>query len=198
MNQIDLSQFARCGDADFSYLRTQIDQCARTGHTYEFRDCRLLPKCLPPTGTVGFGCDKAGYFIYVSPGVLYSGKNPWAASLFRTGRQGLDSFKALELFLRNLATPDPADPPRRVAPLHQFDELTEPEKISLPQPTKQEPPDHRALARDLGRVVMGQTAAVEAAAFRLYTHISKKIPPDPSPSFFTDPPAWANQSWASR
>lgn len=181
------SQFARGGEAEYRALRQEIDRCALTGHSYQFRQCLLPAGCVPPAADLVFSRDACGYVMFVTPKVSYRGENPDAARFFKTGRQGFGSFRELEECLRAVAAaPVPAQAVTRAAPVRRTDTLTEPEKVVQPRRTLPAP-NLGGLIRELGRAVVGQDEAVEAVAFKLYAHVGKRTPARPLSLIFHGP-----------
>lgn len=182
MVQNSLSRFAACGSADYHYLKAQIDTASQEGRSYEFGNCLLLSGCRPQQATVSFWRDRTGYLMSVFPPVTYHGRNTAAACLFRTSRQGFANFDALQSFLQDLAQDSLAS-----IPFAATAELTEADKVILPDSTLARSPGYQALATALGHTIIGQESAVEATAFKLYTHISKKNPLRPLSLIFHGP-----------
>lgn len=182
MSQNSLSRFAACSPADYRCLKAQIDAASQEGRSYEFGNCLLLPGCRPQQATVSFWRDRTGYLMSVFPPVSYTGRNTAAVCLFRTSRQGFANFDALQSFLGDLAqgsfTPVPFGPTTS---------LTEADEVVLPESTASRSPGYQALAAALGRTVIGQERAIEATAFKLFTHISKKNPLRPLSLIFHGP-----------
>lgn len=191
MPNCTLTDFARGGAGDYRYLRDQIETYAQQGHSFEFRDCRLLPGCQPAQATVGFWRDRGGYVMYVRPTVAYGGGDSRIRRFFQNGRQGFGSFEDLVDFLKALS---PAEPPQQAmppapAPGHAAPRacLTDPDQVVLPQAGTKALPDCRILARELEEAVIGQPQAAETVAFKLYTHIGKRCPTRPLSLIFHGP-----------
>ena len=181
-----LGKFALGSDSDFIYLKNQIDACARSAQSYEFRDCLLLPGCVPERAAVGFWKGEVGYVMYVTPPTAYNGNNREVAEIFRTGRKSFADFADLELFLRGMASPSTGGQAVQ-RPEWAKSPLTDVDAIAIPDKGKKAVPDFRALADRLGQIVTGQERAVESIAFKLVTHISKKEPKRPLSLIFYGP-----------
>ncbi len=181
-----LGKFALGSDSDFAYLKSQIDACSRSAQSYEFRDCLLLPGCVPEKAAVGFWKGEGGYVMYVTPAAAYSGPNREAAELFRTGRRSFAAFTDLEGFLRGMAPPSTGGQAAQ-RPEWARGPLTDVDAVVIPDKGKKVAPDYRTLAERLGQVVTGQERAVESIAFKLVTHISKKEPKRPLSLIFYGP-----------
>ncbi|MCI8525060.1 MAG: ATP-dependent Clp protease ATP-binding subunit [Oscillospiraceae bacterium] len=151
------------GDAlEFAALRRHADEAGRSGRSFELRGCRMPPGCVPAASTVGFWRHKAQYYLYLNPVVDYRGRDGRLRRFFARGFQQFSSFDALAAALQALA--------------HQ----AAPAEGDLP-------PLLRRLRERLGDVVLGQDAAVEAVAFRLYGHIGKDAPKRPLSLIFHGP-----------
>lgn len=164
-----LLTFCTCTPRDYSQLMDHIHACAQRGCSYEFVCCALLPGCAPASGTIGFWRDGGGYLLYVRPRIAYSGGNSRAADLFEAGQKRFAAFGELTAFLQALGregTPPAVKRRDRPAPLRAGE--------ARPGPT------FRRIADALGQVVLGQEAAVEAAAFKLYAHVGKERPLRPA------------------
>lgn len=146
----------RRSDADYMLLRQRTDTCAQAGRSYEI-PCLLPNTCTPADVTLGFCRVGSRYLLYTRPQVCYHGHLASLAELFSPGMRTFPDFPAMIARLRQLGRElcgtEPAD--------------------------RQDPPLFRNLRAALEQQVLGQEAAVEAAAFRLYTHLSKKQPERP-------------------
>lgn len=143
-------------DADYTQLHHYTDHCARLGRSYEIR-CILPPACTPDEATVGFCRIGSLYTLYTRPRILYRGTLQSLTDFFAPGIQTFPDFPALVMHLRQIG---------RELCGHA---LSEP----------QLPPLFYKLRSSLEQYVLGQEAAVEAVAFRLYTHLCKKAPQRP-------------------
>ena len=157
---MEFSQFCACGPSGYARLKQQVDACARLGRSYEFPGCALPPGCRPDRAQVGFWRHGEDYLLYFRPSVAYGGADPRLSQFFLRGAvQRYAGFQAMTDCLQAL---DGA--------------FTAP-RTDLFQPLKAE----------LGRRVLGQDAAVEAAAFKLWGHIHKREPQRPLSLIFYGP-----------
>lgn len=147
---MEFSQFCACGPSGYAALKQKVDACARLGRSYEFAGCALPTGCAPAQAQVGFWRTGEDYLLYFRPSVAYAGPDPRLSAFFLRGAvQRYTGFQAMADCLREL---DSAfTQPRQPHPL-------------------------QALREELQHRVLGQEAAVEAAAFKLWCHICKREP----------------------
>lgn len=165
---LEFAQFCACGPSGYAQLKQRVDACARLGRSYEFAACRLPAGCRPDNAQLGFWRHGEDYLLYFRPGVAYGGTDPRLRAFFDRGAvQRYSGFGAL------------ADC------LHALDENA---AALRPDGLRPEEPDLLShLHRELGSRVLGQEEAVEAAAFKLWSHISKREPLRPLSLIFYGP-----------
>ncbi len=157
---MEFSQFCACGPSGYAALKQKVDACARLGRSYEFSSCTLPPGCAPERVQVGFWRNGEDYLLYFRPAVAYGGADPRLNEFFLRGAvQRYAGFQAMTDSLRKLDSAFTAFRP------------------SLFQMLKEE----------LQRRVLGQERAVEAAAFKLWGHVSKRAPQRPLSLIFYGP-----------
>ncbi len=168
---ISFSHFCSAPPEVRETLRRQVDRLGQQGQSYEFADCQMPQGCVPPVTVVGFLKRDRGYLLYWRPAVAYQGKSPVLSALFARSVWRFDSYEAMTARLISL---------RR-----EVEETVQPFR---PQPLKEDPVTapasswpllYRRLRAELEKHVLGQPRAVEAAAFRLYSHIGKRSPARP-------------------
>lgn len=162
---MEFAQFCACGSSGYAQLKRCIDACAQQGYSYEFPQCRLPAGCIPAEACVGFWRDGARYALYFRPAVSYRGPSSalsgfWAGEALRY----FADYRALTECLQALDTDAAA---LRPGP-------------NLPESFLQ-------LSAALRSRVLGQEAAVEAVAFKLYGHICKQAPLRPLSLIFYGP-----------
>lgn len=159
---MEFSYFCACGPTGYAALKQRIDACAVQGRSYEFDHCRLPAGCQPAQAQVGFWHSGGSYLIYFRPAVSYGGANANLRSFFSHGSTlRFSSFQAMADCLHDLDS------------FHQ---------------TENNLPDlFQRLNRYLQNRVLGQEQAVEAAAFKLWSHISKLEPLRPLSLIFHGP-----------
>lgn len=146
---MEFSLFCACGPSGYARLKQQVDACAKLGRSYEFPSCELPPGCRPGRTQVGFWRRGEDYLLYFRPSVAYTGTDPRLRQFFLRGAvQRYAGFQAMTDSLRAL---DCA--------------LTAPQTGLF-----------QALKETLQNQVVGQGAAVEAAAFKLWGHVGKREP----------------------
>ena len=160
---MDLYELCGRGPEDYAALRARIDLCARLGRSYELGDCRLPAGCRPGHAVPGFWKQDGAYFLYLRPAVDYEGDDPRLGVFFAQAIRRFDRFDHLELLLSSLAEERPP--------------------LSPPDASG----DFPALRELLARRVVGQDAALEAAAFKLCGHIRKTAPARPLSLIFYGP-----------
>ena len=139
-----------------------MDACARLGCSYEFASCRLPAFCRPREAQLGFWRHGDDYLLYFRPDVAYDGPDRRLRDFFGRGSvQRYAGFDALAGCLRGLGEETAA--PRSDADLYS------------------------RLRQELGTRVLGQTEAVEAAAFKLHCHVGKREPLRPMSLIFYGP-----------
>ena len=160
---LDFSQFCACDPAGYSQLKQQVDACAELGRSYEFSPCRMPPGCRPAHVQVGFWRSGGDYLLYFRPAVSYAGDDPLLQHFFERGPiQRFASFQAMAGCLRSLE--------------------------GKPHPDAAPFPDlFQRLKNHLQSQVLGQEAAVEAAAFKLSGHVCKQEPLRPLSLIFYGP-----------
>lgn len=160
---LEFAQFCGCGPSGYAQLKQRVDACARLGRSYEFSACRLPSRCRPDRAQLGFWRCGEDYLLYFRPGVAYEGVDPRLRAFFGRGAvQRYPGFDALAAALRSLDQDAAALRP-------------EPPEL-LPR-----------LRQELSRRVLGQEGAVEAAAFKLWSHVSKREPLRPLSLIFYGP-----------
>lgn len=161
---LEFSHFCSCGPSGYARLKAQVDACGSLGRSYEFSPCRMPPGCRPCQTQLGFWHTEGAYLLYFRPAVSYVGSDPLLRDFFDHGPfQRFPSFQALVDCLRTLDGGICLSPS---APL---------------------PDLFRPLERQLQSRVLGQDRAVEAAAFKLWGHISKRQPLRPLSLIFYGP-----------
>ncbi len=151
---VAFSQFCSATPAVREALRRRVDDLGRQGRSCEFADCRMPAGCVPRQAALGFLHREGRYLLYWRPAVAYRGQSPALSALFARSAWRFDSYEAMTDRLASL---------RREA---------EP-------PASPWPPLYRRLREELGKQVLGQDRALEAAAFRLYSHVGKRDPARP-------------------
>ncbi len=140
-----------------------MDACARLGRSYEFAACLLPAGCRPDRAQLGFWRNGEDYLLYFRPGVAYGGPEPRLREFFGRGAvHRYPGFGALAGSLRALDSNAAALRPE--------------EPGLLPR-----------LRRELEGRVLGQEEAVEAVAFKLWSHVSKREPLRPLSLIFYGP-----------
>lgn len=146
---MDFFQFCACGPSGYARLKQKVDACARLGRSYEFAGCTLPSGCNPTQAQVGFWRTGEDYLLYFRPAVAYGGTDPRLNEFFLQGAvQRYAGFQAMTDRLREL------------------DQVFVQPKPDLLQ----------SLKGELQGRVLGQEAAVEAAAFKLWCHACKQEP----------------------
>ena len=174
--RVTFSQFCSCGPEVREALRSRIDDLGDQGRSYEFPDCRMPEGCVPQQAVLGFLKRDRGYLLYWRPAVAYQGTSVVLAALFARSVWRFDSYGALTARLASL---------RREAEGSAFRPLRPP--VSAEESASPWPPLYRRLREELEARVLGQPRAVEAAAFRLYSHAGKKAPARPLSLVFHGP-----------
>ena len=176
---VTFSQFCNSAPEVRDTLRRCIDSLGQQGQSYEFPDCRMPEGCVPRQAVLGFLKRDRGYLLYWRPAIAYQGKSPVLKLLFARSIWRFDSFEAMSERLSSLRREleGPVLQPFRPAPFQA-------ESTALPSPW---PLAYRRLRDELGQCVLGQDRAVEAAAFRLYSHAGKRSPARPLSLIFHGP-----------
>ena len=159
---VTFSQFCSGGPEVRQALRRCIDVLSRQGRSCEFPDCQMPEGCVPSQAVLGFSRREDGYLLYWRPAVRYQGGSPVLAVLFSRSVWRFDSCEAMSARLASL---------RR--------EVERPAAEPPARPASPWPPLYLRLREELGRRVLGQERAVEAAAFRLYSYAGKRDPSRP-------------------
>lgn len=163
---MDFSQFCSCGPSGYAYLKQCVDHCSRQGRSYEFSRCRMPSGCQPDRADLGFWEKDGGYLLYLRPTVTYQGKDVRLAGFFSRGNiQSFPNFQALIRCLQGL------------------DDTQSPLSGDLPSL----PDLFHQLKESLQSAVLGQEAALEATAFKLYGHLCKRRPSRPLSFLFYGP-----------
>ena len=149
--------FCSCDPSGYALLRERIQQCAHLGHSYEFSHCKMPSDCTPEEITLGFWYHQGIYQIYFKPSISYHGHNRRLNFFFSRPVQSFNSFESLTLNLMALGS-------LLAVPSSKADSM---------------PPFYHQLYQALNNVVLGQTHAIEAVAFKLYGHICKTHPTRP-------------------
>ena len=177
---VSFAQFCAAAPAAYETLRRQIDRCAQQGRSLEFARCQMPEGCQPAQTALGFSQQGKGYLLYWRPAVNYRGGSRVLAALFSRSVWRFCSYEAMTGRLLSLSR-EAGTLPYRPAPL-----AAEPRPLQAPSPPPPPseaaalwPPLYSRLRQLLSQNVFGQERAVEAAAFRLSTHIGKQAPARP-------------------
>lgn len=160
---MDLYELSSFTASEYHDLQQHVDLCARMGRSYEFGNCRLPAGCVPGYATLGFWKQAGAYYFYIRPAVEYEGEDAALKRFFAQTIRRFGRFEELTRLLRSLSA----------APLQL--------------PDFGEARDHRALLEILREKLVGQDAALEAAAFKLWGHVSKSAPARPLSLIFYGP-----------
>ncbi len=158
---MEFARFCTCDPVGYARLKQRVDACARLGRSYEFAGCDLPSGCRPAQAQLGFWRYGEDYLLYFRPTVVYDGTDPRLAHFFSQGAvQRYAGFQAMTDRLHTLAG---THSPHTTHDL--FDRL-------------------RCTLQDS---VLGQEGAVEAAAFKLWSHAFKREPLRPLSLIFYGP-----------
>ena len=166
------AQICAASPAAQEALRRRIGECAQRGRSYEFPACQMPEGCVPSETTVGFALQEQRYVLYWRPMTVYQGDSRVMQLLFARNIWRFESFEAMMVRLQSL---------RREV------ESAKTRPIPRREVTALWPPHFHQLTAELGREVLGQEKAVEAAAFRLASHIGKQNPARPLSLIFHGP-----------
>ena len=180
---VAFSQFCTGGPEVQETLRRCIDSLGDQGRSYEFPDCRMPEGCVPRQAVLGFLKRDRGYLLYWRPAVDYQGNSPVLAALFARSVWRFDSYEAMTGRLLSLRREVEEPAPRPFRP----PELAAGPAAAPASAASPWPPAYRRLRQELGTRVLGQDRAVEAAAFRLYSHAGKRDPARPLSLIFHGP-----------
>ncbi len=162
---MDFFRFCTCSADELATLRGYIDRCGAAGRSYEFAACAMPAGCSPERARVGFWKTGGDYWLYMRPEVSYRGDSAGLREFFGRGStQRFRSFDSLAKRLRSLVG----------------------ETGSRGTSGGGDPLFER-LRLELGSRVLGQERAVEAAAFKLAAHVSKREPRRPLSLIFYGP-----------
>lgn len=168
---VTFSQFCSGAPEVREALRRCIDGLGRQGRGYEFPDCQMPEGCVPRRAVLGFLRRDREYLLYWRPAVAYQGSSPVLSALFARNVWRFDSYEAMTARLSSLRRE------AREPVLQPF----RPPALAAPPPAGPDPWPLlcRQLRQELGKRVLGQDRAVEAAAYRLYSHAGKRAPARP-------------------
>lgn len=161
--EFKFTDFAKCSDAEYGLLKYHVDLSGNLHRSYELTDCRLPSGCEPSCVTLGFCKVSSKYLMYIRPETRYTGSSAVLASLFAPGPRSFTSFDSLAEHLRQTA--EAAHTPYKITSSALFSRLRS----------------------ELSHVVLGQPDAVDAAAFKIYGHVSKTKPSRPLSLIFYGP-----------
>ena len=153
--QFTITDLCLCSDADYARLKRRTDACAKLGRSYEI-PCTLPGTCTPTDVFLGFCRADEQYLFYIHPQVCYNGANRTAAQLLAPGIRSFPNFLSLTEHLRQIGR-----------------------ALDTAQHNPQPPHLCYQITTALKQQILGQKDAVEAAAFRLYNHLSKSQPSRP-------------------
>lgn len=181
---VAFSQFCSLPPEVRESLRRRVDDLGGQGRSYEFPDCQMPEGCVPRQAVLGFLKRDRGYLLYWRPAVVYRGKSPVLAALFARSVWRFDSYEAMSARLASLRREAEGSAPRPFRPPVLASSPAAPPPVSSASPW---PPLYCRLREELGKRVLGQPRAVEAAAFRLYGHVGKRAPARPLSLIFHGP-----------
>jgi len=183
--RVTFSQFCSGGPEVRQTLRRCVDTLGRQGRSYEFPDCRMPEGCVPRQAVLGFLNRGGEYLLYWRPTLSYQGNSPVLAALFARSVWRFDSYEALTDRLASLRRETEEPVPFRPPTLKTEEPVLRPFRppaleAEEPRPGPAPwPPLYLRLREELGRQVLGQERAVQAAAFRLYSYAGKRAPVRP-------------------
>ena len=187
---VAFSSFCTATPAGFETLRRCVDRCGQQGRSYEFQDCQMPDGCVPQKAVLGFLQRNSGYLLYWRPAVVYRGDSPLLAALFARSVWRFERYDLLCARLQALSREAAPVPAFRPPPFP----AEEPKTAAKPKPQPELltqaavwPLLYRRLRQELSQSVLGQERAVEAAAFRLYSHAGKRSPARPLSLIFHGP-----------
>lgn len=161
---MDFYELCRLSDEAYRDLRQRVELCARLARSYELGDCSLPDRCRPGHASLCFWMQEGAYFLYFHPAVEYAGEDQTLKRFFAQAIRRFDRFEDLVRQLRSLLA------------------------VPLRLPAFEEAPrDYRSLLDIFRQKLVGQDAALEAAAFKLWGHISKINPARPLSLIFYGP-----------
>lgn len=172
---VTFSQICAGGPEVWQALRRCVDSLGEQGRSCEFPNCRMPEGCVPRQAALGFLKRDRSYLLYWRPAVDYRGKSPVLSALFARSVWRFESYEAMTARLLSLRR-EMAEPFRPSEPAAKSDSVS-----------SVWPPLYQKLREELGRQVLGQDRAVEAAAFRLYSHAGKREPARPLSLIFHGP-----------
>lgn len=152
---LELSDLCLRSEGELDLIRQRTDSCASLGRSYELR-CKLPPLCSPSEAMLGFCLTGKRYMLYIRPQVAYTGSSASLSELFSPGMRSFPTFRALTERMREWGQAS----------------IGSTALAQIPVPCQK-------IRAALEQQVIGQEEATEAAAYRLYTHISKKHPARP-------------------
>lgn len=135
---------------EYALLRRRTDACAQLGRSYELR-CTLPAHCVPSEASVGFCRTGERYMLYVRPQINCTGRNPLLSELLAQRTVFFSTFSDLTAWLHRLGN-------------------------ELSDGAHTAPPLYHAVRHALSEQVLGQQEAVDAAAYRISTHLCKTAP----------------------
>ncbi|MCI9643981.1 MAG: ATP-dependent Clp protease ATP-binding subunit [Oscillibacter sp.] len=184
--RVTFSQFCSSGPEVREVLRRRVDLLGAQGQSYEFPECRMPEGCVPRQAVLGFLRRDRGYLLYWRPAISYQGRSPVLSALFSRSVWRFDSYEAMTARLASLRREvegPPAPQPFRPPVLAE----ERPAAPARPASASPWPPLYLKLRAELERRVLGQPRAVEATAFRLYSHAGKRAPARPLSLIFHGP-----------
>lgn len=161
---MDFYEFCGLSEIESRNLRQYIDLCARMGRSFEIGSCKMPTGCIPKYAVLGFWKQENAYFTYLRPAVEYKGKNSALKHFFSQNIRRYERFEDLNLQLRSLYGTPPDLP--------IFEEARK---------------DYHCLLDIFKERIVGQDTALEAAAFKLWSHVSKTAPSRPLSLIFYGP-----------
>lgn len=178
---VAFSQFCAGSPEVQETLRRCIDGLGQQGRSCEFPGCRMPEGCVPREAVLGFLKQNQGYLLYWRPALSYQGKSPVLTALFARSVWRFESYEAMGARLSSLRREmEPPAPRPFQAPELTADSQISPGALSSSSAAVSPwPLLYRMLRKELERRVLGQDHAVEAAAFRLYSHAEKQAPARP-------------------
>ena len=182
--ELTFTQFCTASPAAYQTLHRYVDDCGRQGKSYEFPACRMPEGCVPDRAILGFLRRGEQYLLYWRPSLAYRGDSRVLAALFSRSLWRFPDFDSLSARLRSLRPETAA--PCRLQPLEEARPRSAP-SCRPTAPASPWPRLYRDLKEELGRSVLGQEEALEAAAYRLFGHVGKKSPSRPLSLIFYGP-----------
>ncbi|MDR1704576.1 MAG: AAA family ATPase [Clostridiales bacterium] len=178
-NVVDMGHMS---EIEYRELKQILDRLPQ-GQAFMIDNCGLPTGCTPDRATLMIYKDTSSYRVALDRHIRYSGDNTAVMHLTFQDDIFFRQFYMMRDFFQELAAEEqpraglPAMPLKPgAAPGNDYDvnKAAKLDEIKTPKKAARKPLDSKSIQRELGKIIMGQDAALETIAHQTALHVNKK------------------------